>query len=336
MFKKIIVIALVILAAGWLFWLNLNPPADSQGRAQAFFVNKGQTIKQIANNLRTANLIRSPFYFQYVIWRGGLKIQAGEYLISPAFNTRAIVKILSGGETVSRDKTITLIEGWDIKDMAAYLEKNQIAAAGEYLKLAGALLSDWQFSFAKPDFLSDAPAKANLEGYLFPDTYRIVAGATAEQIIDKMLYNFNKKLTPEMRRDMAAQQKTIYQIIIMASLLEKEVRTADDMKIVSGIFWDRIKYGMPLQSDASLSFILDDKIGGHTLEQTKIDSPYNTYKYRGLPPGPIANPGLNAIKAAIYPVETDYAYFLSDPATGKTIFSRSLKEHNANKNKYLK
>lgn len=336
MLKKIIIILLVILAAGFLFWQNLNSPVDSSGREQTFLVNKGETIKQIVNNLRTANLIRSPFYFKYQAWRGKLNIKAGEYLISPKLTAKEIIKILSAGEAVSRDKNITLIEGWDMKDMAAYLEKNQIISAGEFLKLAQIPLSSWKLSFSKADFLNDAPAKANLEGYLFPDTYRVVAGASAEQIINKMFNNFDKKLTPEMRADILAQKKTIYQIMTMASLIEKEVRTQADMKIVSGIFWDRIKYGLPLQSDASLSYILDDKIGGHTVEQTKIDSPYNTYKYRGLPFGPIANPGLNAIKAAIYPVVTEYNYFLSDPETGQTVYGQTLEEHNYNKAKYLK
>ncbi|MDO8592241.1 MAG: endolytic transglycosylase MltG [bacterium] len=334
--KKIIIILIVFLAAVWLYWNNLNSPVDKNGREQPFTVSKGETIKQIANNLSKADLIKSPFYFRYVIWRVDLKIQAAEYLISPALSAREIIKILSAGEAVGRDKNITLIEGWSLKDMAAYLEKNQLAGSGEYLKLAGAPLNDWRFGFSRPDFLSDAPLDAGLEGYLFPDTYRISANAAPEQIINKMLNNFNKKLTPPMRRDITAQNKTIYQIITMASLVEKEVRTPADMKIVSGIFWNRIKIGMPLQSDATLSYILGDKIGGHTIEQTKIDSPYNTYKYRGLTPGPIANPGLNAITAAIYPAENDYVYFLSDPATGKTIFSRTLNEHNENKAKYLK
>lgn len=283
-----------------------------------------------------ADLIKSPFYFRYIIWRGGLKIQAAKYLISPALSTREIIKILSAGRAVSQEKSIRIIEGWKLKDIGAYLEKNQSAAAKNFLVLAGALLDDWKFDFAKPEFFNDAPKQADLEGYLFPDTYRISNEAWAEEIIYKMLANFNKKLTPEIRAEIKRQSKTIYEIIIMASIVEKEVRSREDMKIVSGIFWNRIKYGRPLQSDATLSYILDDKIGSHTIEDTKIASPYNTYKYRGLPPGPIANPGLNAIMAAVYPERTDYIYFLSDPQTGRTIFSKTLEEHNVNKNKYLK
>lgn len=334
MMKKTIIIVFVVLTVGFLFWKNLNSPVGGKGGEQPFTVSKGETIKQIASNLKMANLVKSEFYFRYLVWRGGEKIQAAEYLVSPALTTREILKILSSGQAVNQDKNITLIEGWDIKDMAAYLEKNQIRS-NEFLKLAQASLANWKLSFNQPEFLRDAPKSANLEGYLFPDTYRIAAEAAAEQIINKVLLNFAKKLTPRMRRDIAAQNKTIYQIITMASLLEKEVRTAADMKIVSGIFWNRIDVGMPLQSDASLSYILGDKIGGHTIEQTKTESPYNTYKYRDLPPGPIANPGLNAITAAIYPEKTDYVYFLSDPVAGQTIFSKTLEEHNGNKARYL-
>jgi len=122
----------------------------------------------------------------------------------------------------------------------------------------------------------------------------------------------------------------------MASLIEKEVRTSEDMKIISGIFWQRIENRQGLESCATLAYILGVNKPQYSVVDTKIDSPYNTYKHRGLPPSPIANPGLNAITAAIYPKETDYNYFLSDPATGQTIFSRTLGEHNLNKAKYLK
>ncbi|MDP2709546.1 MAG: endolytic transglycosylase MltG [bacterium] len=336
MLKKILIILIVIFAAGFLYWNNLNSPVDKQGREQVFTVSKGETIMQIADNLNKANLIKSTFYFRYVIWREDLGIQAAEYLISPALSAREIIKILSAGQALRRDKTITLIEGWNMKDMADYLEKKGAVSAAEFSRLAQSSGAEWKLSFNRSEFLADAPKSAGLEGYLFPDTYRIFAGASEQDVIKKMLDNFEKKLTAQMRADIAGQNKSIYDIITMASLIEKEVRTADDMKIVSGVFWNRIEAGMPLQADSTLSYIYNDKIGGHTIEQTKIDSPYNTYKYRGLPPGPIANPGLNAITAAIYPTETDYVYFLSDPETGKTIFSKSLAEHNANKNKYLR
>ncbi len=336
MFKKIIILIVLIFTASFFYWHSLNSPVDKNAGEQIFLVNSGETIEQTADDLKKDNLIKSVFYFKYIIDRGHLNIKAGEYLISSKLSTKEIIKILTSGEALSQETTIRIIEGWNLKDIGGYLEKNNIVSLKDFFGLSGARLDSWKFNFSKPDFLSDAPDSANLEGYLFPDTYKIFKNAAAGEIVLKMLSNFGKKLTAEMRQEIKRQNKTIYEIITMASLVEKEVRTVDDMKIVSGIFWSRIKYGTALQADASLSYILDDKIGAHSLEDLKTDSPYNTYKYRGLPPGPIANPGLNAIKAAIYPADTEYYYFLSDPATGKTIYSKTLAEHNMNKAKYLK
>jgi len=336
MIKKVLIIIAVIMIGGFLYWQNLNSPVNTNGQGQIFSVSKGETIKQVANNLRLNNLIKSEFYFKYNVWRDNLKIQAGEYSISQKLTTKEIIKILTEGNAISQEKSIRIIEGWNNKDIGAYLEKNNIISAKDFLTLTKAPLENWKFDFAKPDFLNDAPETAGLEGYLFPDTYRIFKDTNAKEIISKMLNNFDKKLTPEMREEIKKQKKTIYEIVTMASIIEKEVRSTSDMKIVSGIFWNRIKNGQALQSCATLAYVLGVNKAQYSLEDTKVDSLYNTYKYRGLPPGPIANPGLDAITAAIYPESTNYNYFLSDPATGKTIYSKTLDEHNANKYKYLK
>lgn len=336
MLKKIIIATAIITISGFLYWQNLNLPADFNGQEEIFVLNKGQSISQIADNLRKENLIKSSLYFKYIIWRDRLKIKAGEYLISPRLSAREIIKLLTAGESINQEKKITIIEGWNLKDIGVYLEKNKAADAKDFSLLASARLDGWKFDFAKPEFLNQAPGPADLEGYLFPDTYRISKDASSDEIIYKMLANFNKKLTPQLTEEIKRQKKTIHEIITMASIIEKEVRLRSDMKVVSGIFWNRIRNGIPLQSDATLSYILSDKVGSHTIKDTKIDSPYNTYKYRGLPPGPIANSGLNAIMAAVYPEPTDYNYFLSDPETGRTIYGRTLEEHNLNKLKHLK
>ncbi|MFH1583432.1 MAG: endolytic transglycosylase MltG [Candidatus Falkowbacteria bacterium] len=335
MSKKIIIFLLIIIAVGFLYWQNLNSPVDANGQEQVFIVNKGEAIKQVADNLKKENLIRSVFYFKYKIGAGD-NVKAGEYLISPKLSTKEIIKILTLGDAISKEKSIRIIEGWSNKDIGAYLEKNNIISAKDFIALADSPLSQWKFSFLRPDFLNDAPKQAALEGYLFPDTYRIFNDTTGEGVIFKMLDNFDKKITPEMIKEIKRQNKTIYEIVTMASIIEKEVRSADDMKIVSGIFWNRIKNRQGLESCATLAYILGVNKPQYSVEDTKVASPYNTYKYRGLPPGPIANPGFNAIYAAVYPENTNYNYFLSNPATGKTIFSKTLDEHNANKYKYLK
>jgi UPF0755 protein len=330
MLKKIIIIAFIVLAAGFLFWNNLNSPVDKNGQEKIFIVSPGETASQVAKNLRTNNLIRSEFYFKYNIWRENLKVQAGEYSISPKLTTKGIIKFLAAGEALSREKNIRLIEGWNLNDINNYLNKNKIVATDSFINLAKQpVAEEWRSIYG-------LPKNATHEGFLFPDTYRIDKEATAADIIKKMFANFQKKLTPDMMAEIKRQNKSVYEIITLASIIDKEVRTADDMKIVSGIFWDRIKNRQGLESCATLAYILGVNKPQYSLEDTKIDSPYNTYKYRGLPPGPIANPGLNAIMAAIYPKQTNYNYFLSDPATGKTIYSKNLEEHNANKYKYLK
>jgi UPF0755 protein len=174
----------------------------------------------------------------------------------------------------------------------------------------------------------------SLEGFLFPDTYQISYSAGEKDIIRMMLANFDKKLTKDLREEIVRQNKTIFEIVTMASLLEKEVRTAEDKKLVAGVLWKRLKNRIPLQVDAAVSYITGKKTVKITKEDTQIDSPYNTYKYLGLPLGPISNPGLESIKASIYPKESRYWYYLSTPE-GQTIFSRTLEEHNIAKAKYL-
>lgn len=231
--------------------------------------------------------------------------------------------------TAPVEKTITVIEGWNNKQVDNYLKEQGLKLDQ---KLSDYKVSDWRDDYA---FLTDAPARASLEGYLFPDTYRIFASSTAEEITRKMLSNFDSKLTPEMLQEIQRQKKTLPQIVTMASIVEKEVTSVADMKIVAGIFWDRIKNGQALESCATLAYVLGENKAQYSYEDTRIDSPYNTYLHRDLPPGPIANPGLNALTAAIYPTYTDYNYFLSRPDTGATVFSKTYEEHTKNKQKYL-
>ena len=147
--------------------------------------------------------------------------------------------------------------------------------------------------------------------------------------------NFDKKITPELREEIQQQGKTIFEIVTMASLIEKEVREKEEKEIVSGILWKRLENKIPLQVDATITYITGKKTTKISKEETQIDSPYNTYKYLGLPPGPICNPGIDSIEAAIYPKSSEYWYYLST-AEGKVIFSKTLEEHNLAKAKYLK
>jgi len=345
--KSIIFLIIVIFIFGnVLYYRGVNSPADKNGQDVLFEVKAGEGVKQISKNLEKSGLIKSNFYFNLYVKRNDLekKFQAGSYALNPMLSAKEIAEALTEGKSLSKEKTIKIIEGWNTREISQYFERQGMFQSEEFLELVGFPKINYQDSKQMPypkdyskdfSFLKDKPSYYGLEGYLFPDTYRIFKDASLDDIVLKMLDNFNKKLTYEMRQDIKKQGKTIYEIITMASLVEKEVRTEEDMKIVSGIFWDRIKNNQALESCATLAYILGQNKPQYTTEDTKIDSPYNTYQNRGLPPGPICNPGLKAIRAAIYPQYSNYNYFLSRPDTGETVFSASYEEHVRNKQRYL-
>ncbi|MFA5754225.1 MAG: endolytic transglycosylase MltG [Patescibacteria group bacterium] len=249
------------------------------------------------------------------------------------------------------EETITILEGWTVQDIGQYLERRDRWTSRDFLNVAGWPRTDYRHQDALPaledfssqyDFLADKPEQYGLEGYLFPDTYRVYASSTVSEVIAKMLDNFNEKLTPKMRADIKKQGKTVYEIVTMASIIEKEAPidySKDEnraARIISGIFWNRLKIGQGLQSDATLSYVLNDNKPQHSGAELEIDSSYNTYKFRGLPPGPISNPGLLAIEAAIYPIKTDYYYFLTTLDGQEVFYARTYDEHLQNKYKYLR
>jgi len=233
-----------------------------------------------------------------------------------------IANAMAQGDVIKNNAVI--LEGWDTKDIAKYLESKGICNQDYFISLTK---KDYSEEFS---FLGDKPKNASLEGYLFPDTYEVAKNETCENILNSMLENFDQKLTPGLRAEIKNQKKSIFDIVTMASLLEKEVRTSADKKIVSGILWKRISIGMPLQLDSTIIYITGNP--DISAKDKKTNSPYNTYKYYGLPKGPISDPGIDSITAAIYPTKTNYLYYLTD---GKTIFSETLEQHNAAKAKYL-
>ncbi len=239
---------------------------------------------------------------------------------------------------------IRLIEGWTNQQMANYLQNRQIVSADDFLKAQA------QFTASEYPILQSKPAAADLEGFIFPDTYFIPQSVPSSTnissiIIQKTLDNFSQKFTPQMQAQAAAHNLTVYQAVILASIIEKETgrdATTTDAKaqlqtdrgMISGIFYNRLNSGMPLQSDATINFITGKNEPSVSTEETQIDSPYNTYKYAGLPPGPICNPSLSSLEAAVNPTPSDYYYFLSAP-DGTIIYSKTYSEHLANKQKYL-
>ena len=311
-----------------LFFLEVYIPINPGSHETiAYTVEKGIGDEEIAQDLEKLGLIRSSAFFRIytVLSLKHSLLQAGKYNFSPKMSTYQIAKKMANGDIIKNK--LVILEGWDIEDVSGYLEVKGICSEGQFIGLAA---RDYSADFS---FLKGKPRDVSLEGYIFPDTYEVSENETCENVLSLMLSNFDKKFTQDMRNEIASQNKSIFEIITMAAMLEKEVRTLEDKKIVSGILWKRLSVGMPLQIDATVNYVTGKSDPAVKIKDTKIDSLYNTYKYNGLPRGPISNPGIESILAAIYPTESKYWFYLSD---GKTIFSETLDQHNAAKAKYLR
>ncbi len=329
-YKHIIAFFLISMSlVAFRFWLRLNSPMAKTGQEIIFSVVKGQGFYEISQNLEQQGLVKHGLYFEAAVLLKGdpRKLQAGDYKLSQAMSPLKIADKIIKGEVATQ--TLVILEGWNIKEIDSHLKSEKVAGADEFLQITNQDFSE-QFLF-----LADKPKSASLEGYLFPDSYEMGLRDNSKILVEKMLTNFGRKITLEMQNEIKKQNKTLFKIITMASLLEKEAKPLRDKKIISGMLWKRLKIGMRLQVDATIVYALGKNPGKLSYDDLKIDSPYNTYLYAGLPAGPIANPGLESIIAAIYPTESDYWYYLSTPE-GEIIFSKTLEEHSAKKAQYLR
>lgn len=309
---------LILILGVTLIWYqhSLSPVNNQDNTPIAFSISKGQSAKEIANQLQQKGLIRSPVAFFVYIRLTGLttKIQAGNYHLKKTASTPEIAYELTHGTT---DKWITLLEGWRAEEIADVIAQNFNIPQSEFLKLAK-------------------------EGYLFPDSYLIPQETNAQEIINIILDNFQKKVTPEIIAKGQNQGLTLDQIITLASIIEREARQDQDRPIVADILIKRLKNNWPLQADATIQYALgyqpQEKTWWRknlTKEDLEIDSPYNTYKYLGLPPTPISNPGLASIQAVVNPQPTDYWFYLSDK-NGFLHFAKTHAQHEENIEKYLR
>ena len=288
MVKKIS-ITIIAFAAVVLFWQIFVPVGLNSQEEIIFSIKKGEGSRDIALNLEKQGLIAwAPVFRLYVLTVGvSGNLQAGEYLISPSMNIPEIAQKFSKGEVIK--VKLTIPEGFSAEQI-----KERLAGFPNIAEAELALLDE-------------------KEGYLFPDTYYFSYNVTLDEALKAIEENFEKKITQELKTEIEKQGKTLEQIIIMASLLEKEVKTKEEKELAAGVLWKRLKVGMALQVDAEMW----------------------TYQNRGLPPRPICNPGLESIIASVYPRESGFWYYLSTPE-GETVFSETLEDHNAAKYEYLK
>lgn len=331
------VVVIGLLSGGWNSLYNTYlAPADEQNTQQVpFEVESGQSLTRVANNLEAAGLIRNRTVFKYYCDFAGLgqKIQAGNYQLNPAMSMQQIADQLTRGDGNPLVRNITLIPGRTIEEFAAELvEKGVLSDAQELLSLCktGEKFTDYYY-------ITDAVAagaknrKYALEGYLAPNTYEVYTDATAEDILRKLLSQTERAFPADSQDQAAEMGFTMDQIIILASLIEKEAKN-EDFARVSAVFHNRLKQKIKLQSDVTIHYVTGVRKMALTEQDLALDSKYNTYKHTGLPLGPVCNPSAEAISAALNPDATfiaeNYLYFCAkNPESGELHFSRTLQEH---------
>jgi UPF0755 protein len=310
----LVVMLVFILFSIFLFGLeavNANDTATT-----IFQISPGEGSRQIAASLEDDHIIRSAISFDIFSLLDGksFKLKPGLYRLDPGMDVPTVVSAISGSG--AGEAMVTIPEGSNIYDIDRILSAALVIHSGALI-----------------DFTSDG----NLEGKLFPDTYQFYTNANVQDVVQELMDTFNEKAQPLFTADPGNEEKDL----IIASILEKEVPDLPDQEIVAGIILKRLATGIPLDIDATVCYAKFQEnptsTAGCSLTPLdfKIDSPYNTYLYKGLPPGPIGNPGISAITAALDPQSSSYLYYLSDPKTGKTIFAKTLDEQNENKVKYL-
>lgn len=332
---------LVVVATSMLVFFSR--PANFPAGA-IFTVESGASLTIIAHNLKERQMILSALSFKMLAWLTGSEssLQAGEYFFEKPLSMFTLLKRL-GGNATGEQIRVVIFEGYDLFDIAELFAQKEFFSKEAFFAVVGApgANSEAQVHKKMVDFsslsplLAGKPQNANLEGYLFPDTYFFIRGIRPEDAVSVMIRNFDEKIEQELREKTEESGRSFFDILTLASLVEKEAPRSYDRRIIAGILWKRLDRGMPLQVDSTLSYI----VGRSSLQLTKddlsIDSPYNTYNRKGLPLGPIANPGIDAIRAALHSVDSPYFFYLSD-RNGNIHYAATFDEHKENKLRYIR
>src|SRR5436190_8621871 len=332
----VIAVALFIFTS---FHISIGGPSASTGAKVLFTIEPNQTVTTVAENLQNEGIIDSTFWFRTRLKLKGAEsdLKAGRFQLSKGMDTDKLIDTLttSPAEIGLR---FQVIEGMRVGEIADKLASEGIVATDTFKSLAGTAEGAATF---QDDFLqaSGKPADQGLEGYLFPDTYEIkqVEGDNSEAVIRKMLTTLEEKITPEMRQQIAARNQSIYTCLAVASIVQREGKVKAELPVIAAVFWNRLNRGMKLDADPTTQYAVGksgdwwpnlDKLG---ILPKDLQHPYNTYTIPALPPGPICNPGLDAIQAAITPDQNDYLYFVAKKAgDGSHVFAKTFEEHQRN------
>ena len=326
----LVTVVLILVAtsiATWQIHTRLVDPFKGYTAEEQFVeIAPGSSTRAIGRALVEAGVVRDALVFRIALWRSGVarRLKAGEYRFDRPMTAADVVDKIARGDVYLH--AITFPEGLTIREMARIFEAQGFGPAGEFLAAAGEVgpIADLD------------PAARDLEGYLFPETYALPRRGTVSQLVAMMTSRFKRVLSPQLIQEAAARGLNVRQVVTLASIVEKETARDDERPLVAAVCLRRLRIGMPLQSDPTVIYALTRAgryDGNLTRENLQFDSPYNTYRHAGLPPGPIAAPGRSSIEAVVRPAESDYLYFVSRN-DGSHVFARTLEEHNRNVLRY--
>jgi len=321
---------------------ELQQPAGTDDTPVTFVVRPGETAADVAKRLEEAGLVSDAELFRRYLQYEGLDagLEAGTYTLRQTMTIPEIAQALQSGQRP--EQLVTVREGLRIEEVAAEVAAQTGIPESEFLEL---VTTGWRATdLANYGFLASLPPTATLEGFLFPETYRLPEDATAYDVVDRMLSTFDERVTPEIRQAGADRGMTLYEMVTLASIVEREAVIPEERPIIASVFLNRLDAGWPLGADPTVQYGLGydettgtwwrtlyfDQLGVESLAE--IDHPYNTYRYPGLPPGPICSPGLASIEAVAFPADTDYFYFIVNCQTndGSHLFAATEEEHYAN------
>ncbi|WP_169725458.1 endolytic transglycosylase MltG [Alicyclobacillus contaminans] len=323
-FVLLIGLLCVAALAGGGGYQALTPPAAT-GKSVRFSIPTGWTLTDISRQLQKQGLIRNAWVFEtYVRWRyGNVQFQAGDYQIPVGSGVSELVHVLERGGSAGNVVNVTIPEGYTVAQIAARLQASNVCSATAFVK-------EVQTGTFSNSFLQSLPASAHvkyrLEGYLFPDTYQFSVNESAHDVVQEMLDTFEEQVVHPLGAQIQHSGLSLSQVITEASLVEREARVSAERPVIASVIQNRLHKGMKLQIDATLEYIL-----GHrdvvTIQDTRVNDPYNTYLHQGLPPGPIANPGLASIKAVLHPAKTNYLYYVvKNDGSGEHYFAVTYAE----------
>lgn len=327
------VFGVIFLAVAFVvgsIYIEYNSSGKGTDETVVIEIEKGSGSWDIAEKLREEGLIRYRIAFYLKARNMGVvgKLRYGTFTLHRDAGLQTIIEDLTKGGAQKEEKMFTVIEGTTIEQIAKKLESEGICTESEFLT---AVQKDYDYWFLE-DIPEDADVIYKLQGFLFPETYAISEEMTAEDIVTVMLDQFDEKFTSEMKDQMKALGKTAFEVVIEASMIERETMIDSERVMVAGVIKNRLEKGMRLQIDPTFLYPLTNglyDIEHSTYEHTEYESPYNTYRIKGLPVGPIANPGLESLEAALNPAEHEYLYYHTDTEKndGSHIFTKTYKEH---------